>query len=384
MADQGKTNPFKPGAGSRPPLLAGRDAETRMLAKAIKLLRGPREEHGKGLASDPFPPIKIVGPRGVGKTTLLTWAEREAAKRTVYFVACEGLKQGQPQFSLRKLLEEMAGGEQKLLNRLGDLSLKVLDKVGVSVGLREAEDAYTEVVEKIVEAGPMLLLLDEVQHYDQELLAAVLQGSQRLMRRGYPLGLVLAGTPRMDSLLHKAEATFVSRCKRIHINTLSDEDTRAALKAPFEQENISVAPEALEAMAAQTDNYPYFIQLVGEAVWDAMEEAGREDVDEALVKQIGEQARQGRGYIYDDAHVRIRKGQLVPQARRVMELIESGGGEVNEDAVVKALAESGADAGRAEEMLELLKEDGFIWTVNGRTSPGVPSFFSYFKARCEE
>ncbi|MBF2734704.1 MAG: hypothetical protein ISN26_01175 [Betaproteobacteria bacterium AqS2] len=44
-------------------------------------------------------------------------------------------------------------------------------------------------------------------------------------------------------------------------------------------------------------------------------------------------------------------------------------------------ANAGVDDERAREICSSLREDGFIWTVRGKTSPGIPSFFSYCRAK---
>ena len=376
-------NPFQAGTGHIPALLAGRDEETGLLTRVLGRLDSPRAADRGELAKPPFAPVKIVGPRGVGKTALLNWAKKQAEERFIRFVSCEGLMPDETDFTMQTLLGKIAGQAAKLLRKIQRFGFSVAGKAGMDVRLREAELIYTEVVREVVEAEPLLLLLDEVQHYDLPLLKAVLQGSQKLIGEGYPLGLVLAGTPGLDSHLADVKSTFVARSQNIYINTLSDAATREALRAPFEQEGVKVTSAALQAMAAQTDNYPFFIQLVGQHAWNAMAKVGREGIDVKTVKRIEKQARAGRECIYDQAFVRIRKGGLLPQARRVMELFESGGGQVCEEAVLEIFAEDGVDASRAEEMLDSLKEDGFIWTVDGETAPGLPSFFNYFKDRCQ-
>ena len=238
-------------------------------------LQGERVEGKKRLRLRPSDPIKIVGPRGVGKTALLNWTKQQAEDRGIRFVSCEGLKLKEDNLSMGQLLVDIAGNLKNALSRIKGFGASVVDKVGVSMELRQVETYYKGVTEAAVRSKPLLLLMDEVHHYDLPLLKAVLQGSQKLIGEGYPLGLVLAGTPELDSHLREALATFIVRCKKIYINTLSDEATREALRVPFKQGGIKVTPRALKAMAEQTDNYPFFIHLVGEAVWYAMEEAGR-------------------------------------------------------------------------------------------------------------
>jgi len=62
------SNPYTPGAGSRPPALAGRDEELRAFEILLARLRRGRPEKS----------MLITGLRGVGKTVLLNTFERIA------------------------------------------------------------------------------------------------------------------------------------------------------------------------------------------------------------------------------------------------------------------------------------------------------------------
>ena len=385
MTDKLKPRPFSPGGGHLPLKLAGREEETDQLAEILDALLGERAEGERRLRLPPSAPIKIVGPRGVGKTALLNWTKRQARERGVRFVSCEGLRPNEADFSMRKLLGDISFF-QRAFGWIKGFSLSAAAKFGAGVELNQATAAFTGVAGGAVRRRPLLLVMDEVQHYDLALLRAVLQGSQKLIGEGYPLGLVLAGTPGLDSHLAKAESTFIVRCDKIYINTLSDAATREALAEPFRQIGVAVAPDALEAMATQTDNYPYFIQFVGREVWRAMTKAGRKDVDAGLVRQIEEQARKGRRSIYTQAYDRLDGNDLLPYACQVMELLDGNGGKASAGAIIKLLmdANPGVDRQRARDIRDGLREDGFIWTVDDETAPGIPSFFNYFRARQQE
>lgn len=54
-------NPYAPGAGQRPPELAGRDAEIDAFSVLVERLQSGQQERG----------IMLTGLRGVGKTVLL-------------------------------------------------------------------------------------------------------------------------------------------------------------------------------------------------------------------------------------------------------------------------------------------------------------------------
>ncbi|WP_347554399.1 ATP-binding protein [Robbsia sp. KACC 23696] len=63
-----RRNPFAPGAGSRPPELAGREQILETVAVALDRIRGGR--HAQSLI--------LLGLRGVGKTVLLNAMRRAA------------------------------------------------------------------------------------------------------------------------------------------------------------------------------------------------------------------------------------------------------------------------------------------------------------------
>lgn len=64
-------NPFAPGAGSRPPELAGRDA----------ILEAARISSGRALGGRSARSIMLLGLRGTGKTVLLNEIGRNAQKQ---------------------------------------------------------------------------------------------------------------------------------------------------------------------------------------------------------------------------------------------------------------------------------------------------------------
>jgi len=62
MSEERKRNPFRPGAGKMPPLLAGRQEEQKTLLNFLDRTRK---------YDSPDSDIVLIGPRGNGKTALL-------------------------------------------------------------------------------------------------------------------------------------------------------------------------------------------------------------------------------------------------------------------------------------------------------------------------
>ena len=74
-----RQNPYAPGAGTRPPELAGRDALIERAAVALDRIRAGRPDKS----------VILIGLRGVGKTVLLNRLREDAESRGVHCVRVE-------------------------------------------------------------------------------------------------------------------------------------------------------------------------------------------------------------------------------------------------------------------------------------------------------
>ena len=113
--------------------------------------------------------------------------------------------------------------------------------------------------------APLVLLLDEAHTLDPDTGRALLNASQRVGRT-LPFLLVLAGTPNVRSHLNRMGVSFWNRAELVRVGRLSREAAADALRHPFEDAEISVAPDALEAMVSESQCSPFFVQLLGSAV----------------------------------------------------------------------------------------------------------------------
>lgn len=66
-----------------------------------------------------------------------------------------------------------------------------------------------------------------------------------------------------------------------------------------------------------------------------------------------------------------------------MRLLDRKGRKMDKHALMSALAKAnrGMKDSQAKEIFVSLSEDGLIWTVEDETTPGISSFFDYFKAK---
>jgi len=248
-------NPFTPGAGNYPALLAGRSEEQQSLQAPVAAPAAKRPS---------VRDIVLMGPRGMGKTALLRWLEKKCKNKAVDCVLTNA--------SGAETLEQIA---DEAIPRAKFAAL-IPEEFGANVGvagaswrLKGREPVFQRALSKRCASQPLLLLLDEAHMVPPKTLFHLLNASQRVRGEGNPFMLVLAGTPHLRSSLHKAGASFWERAQKIHLGLLSRKESQKALIEPFgpalEIESAAVLESALE----EAQDYPYFLQLMGSELWAA-------------------------------------------------------------------------------------------------------------------
>ena len=356
-------NPFNPGPGTVPPHLAGRRKERQLIEEALDLISRPLVE-GK-LKVPPLAPIKLLGLRGVGKTTLLGWALRKARNQGMHAISYAYLSDARP-----------GDGYDNLL-----AGLYRAYETESSLSEQEWEEDFPKMLERLVRDKPVLLLLDEVMHYETHLLKLMLQETERLIRDGLPLAVIMAGTPMLDGALKRADASFLDRALNCHFHHLSDEEVRAALREPFTQRGVQISEDALDLLASWTDNYPYYVQLAGDKAWDVMVDADRSEIDMEMIQHMAPIMRRARDNHHRWTLERIEDARLLDHADHAMALIEAADHDLHPEHLRHQLAEAvGLEQERCQEVFDQLLDLGVVWTTDDdKVIAGMPSFYGFVK-----
>ena len=382
-------NPFAPGPSTKPPHVAGREEQQDLIRKALQLIAEPPAE-GK-LEHSPPRPIKIIGPRGAGKTTLLNLAGAEAQRQGIHVIKNIPQPAEDPSALIINGLKKGMDWRERF-----PLALSRLSKIGGGFGPASAsaerdqqKQTLVEVMKARLHRHPVLLLLDEAMHYDVAFFSTLLQACQMMIGEQHPLAVIMAGTPALDGRLKQVNATFINRCRSIYIHQISDEAVRDALRKPLLDNGVKVADEALDLMASWTDNYPYFVQLAGEAVWEAMQDAGRNDIDLALAQGAEAAMQKERRIYYHSVYEKIADADAdaLAYASQVVAIVEGAASPFTSEKVVDKLAaaNNGMSSQEARKIFNLLLDNSLIWFADeGKVRAAIPSFFQYFKARQEE
>lgn len=289
-------NPYRPGAGTQPPALIGRDAYINHFGTLMR--RAVRGLPGKS--------VMPIGLRGVGKTVLLNrFAEiaRQEGLSVAYIEAPEtGDLRSLLSRAIRKILLDFdarraSAKALKALRILKSFQLQLADGSSVSLdvdamaGLGDSGVLSDDLTDLLVAAGEaaaerdtgILVAIDEVQYLDAVELAAAISAIHRTTQLNLPVVLVGAGLPQLPGLAGDAKSYAERLFEFPAIGSLNDSDARDALALPAERSGVSYTQDAIDAIVRLTGGYPYFLQEWGYHLWNlsAGPVIGLRDVDRA-------------------------------------------------------------------------------------------------------
>lgn len=379
-----RPNPFTPGFGIIPDHVVGRQEEIQLLEEYLQDIVENRQKDGLLPHTAPSP-IVLTGPRGVGKTLLLGLLEREAKKMKAHPVRISQAADVAKGDMMARLVQAIAGDEgETILERFKGVNLTV-EGTGVEIEFhRKALAGFKEIIKSKLADKSMVFLLDEVQHYQASYLGLILTTVQELINSNHPLLVVLAGTPDLSSHLMKTKTSFMVRSETIYINLLEDKEVRKGLKQPFDDRGIAVKEDALQKMQSLTDNYPYFVQTVGHAVWTTLrkEKKKRETVDLQLVEKARKRMDEKRDEFYSKIYQEMHDDKLRIHAQQVAEIIKLNGNQPISRAVLEEELERTSKnlLKPAADIVKSFQDRGFLCPgAKGYLSLGIPSFLSFLE-----
>ena len=296
-------NPFAPGAGQRPPELAGRDREADAFEVVLERVSRGRPERS----------LVLTGLRGVGKTVLLSEL-RSMALRHGWGA---GKIEARPDADLRRPLSaalHRAVRDIAVRHRAPDRVEEVLAVLkafalksnpegtklrerwqpGIDVppatGRADSGDIEIDLVELLTDVAELAgdvgtgiaVLIDEMQDVRPQDVSALCAACHELSQSGAPLVVVGAGLPHLPTVLAASKSYSERLFRYVRIDRLVRSDADKAVVAPIEREEAGITSEALDQLFSTSGGYPYFVQAYGKAAWDAAPRDAISDSDVRL------------------------------------------------------------------------------------------------------
>ena len=397
-------NPYAPGAGQRPPELAGRDEQLHAFDVVLERIARSRPERS----------IVLTGLRGVGKTVLLN-ALRSSAVRAHWGT---GKLEARPDQGLRRPLsaalhvavrelghpqgddvDHVLGVIKAFAQRDAAPNAKLRERWNPGIdapavtGRADSGDIEIDLVELLTDVGGLAadvgkgvaIFIDEMQDLGPDDVSAICAACHEISQSGLPVIVVGAGLPHLPAVLSASKSYSERLFKYQRIDRLDRAAADRALSAPAKEEDAEFTPEALEALYAATAGYPFFVQAYGKVAWDVAPQSPItvEDVRVAAPEAEAELAVGFFGSRYERATPAERE-YLRAMADAALQLAESGDEHLDEtESVPTASVASVLD--RKPQSLsparDALLKKGLIYSgERGRIAFTVPHVGRYLRA----
>ncbi|MBA2456966.1 MAG: ATP-binding protein [Nocardioidaceae bacterium] len=281
-------NPYAPGAGQRPPELAGRDAQLRQFDVTLERVAAGRPERS----------MVLSGLRGVGKTVLLNALRSQAVQRAWG----TGKMEARPEHGVRiGVAQAVHAAVREVARRHRDpdrvdavaavvkaFALRTAAPerrgarwhppidVAAAKGRADSGDLELDLVELFGDVAELAgdlgvgiaVFVDEMQDLGPADLAALCGACHDVSQAGAPLIVVGAGLPHLPTALSASKSYAERLFRYVVVDRLAREAADRALMVPASTEGVSFNAEALTELYRLTDGYPYFVQAYGKATWD--------------------------------------------------------------------------------------------------------------------
>lgn len=391
-------NPFKPGAGHRPPYLAGRkeeELEFKSLLRQNIILKN----------------LILTGLRGVGKTVLLEALKPVAIDAGWVMVGTdlsESVSVSEENLAIRLLTDisvvtsgvslTMQGRSAGFINQPGYVNLNFAslkrtydDTPGLVQDKLKVVLEYVWNVIKQFDKRGVIFAYDESQNLsdradkDQYPLSLLLDVFASIQTKEIPFMLVLTGLPTLFPTLVEARAYTERMFRVLTLGRLSIEDTKEAISIPIKRAKcpFSFDDYSIEMICTLSGGYPYFIQFICKEVYDRwiqQLDSGEPTAvpHEELVQKLDSDFYAGRW-----AKVTDRQRNLL----QIIAGLPNHDSEFTVQEIVEVSKESSKpfSSSHANQMLALLTHAGLVYkNRHGKYSFAVPMFGDFIRRHTED
>jgi hypothetical protein len=380
-------NPFAPGAGTRPPELAGRDDMIERAGVALDRIALGR----------PARSFILHGLRGTGKTVLLGKIRQDAEARGLHAVRMEApegrslpaLLAAPLRALLLKLdrLESTKQGAKRALRALASFAKLKISYSDIEVtldmeaekGVADSGDLEVDLTELLLAVGEaakerntaVILAIDEIQYVKEGEMAALIAALHAVAQAQLPIAMMAAGLPQLLGQMGRAKSYAERLFEFVEVAQLDPGAAHNAIVLPIEREEEEIEGDAVKAIIAQTQGYPYFLQEWGKHAWDLAfaSPITVQDVENATVTALAE---------LDASFFRVRFDRLTPTEKRyVRAMAELGPGPHRSGDIAEILGKQVTQLAPIRN--SLIKKGMLFSPAHGDTAFTVPMFDEFMK-----
>ena len=268
-------NPFRPTPGAEPPQLIGRE---NVIADFQNGLIGGVGAQGRLM--------RITGPRGSGKTALLSELSQIARD-----MGWEAVSVSAGKTLVNDVVHELSPQFHMEETHVSGKALVASGEVDIRTKTPNLRDLLRDAAK---ETQGVLVTVDEIQDAQEEDVRVIASTVQLLTGERVDIAFVFAGlTTGVMDLINGKAMSFLQRAQPEDLSTISNLEVKLSLKDSFNESGLSLEGNELDRVAEATHGYAYLIQLVGFYVWDRATKhrsnstaVSKEDVDNGIALAI--------------------------------------------------------------------------------------------------
>ena len=370
--NSGFRNPFTPGAGHRPPYLAGREAEKSEFLRLLEqdiiienlILTGLRGV-GKTVLFDTFRPLAeennwcwvgtdLSEAASISEDALVTRVFTDLATVTSNIVIAhrEARSIGFVQKTDRANMTLSSAHLQELYDSVPGLhSDKLKETLRYAWNLLSLSGSYRGLVFAYDEAQNLSDNADKERYP----LSMILDVFQSLQKSGLPLMLALSGLPTLFPKLVEARTYSERMFRVVSLENLTKKESRLAVLKPIESDEcpVKLADASVNRIYDMSGGYPYFIQFICRETYNALIQRHEDDRQlsvptEEIQKKLDNDFFSGRWQRVTDRQRDLLTAsactgekefsiqQIVESSKKHLEKEFSGGSQVNQMLVAMA------------------------------------------------
>ncbi len=245
--------------------------------------------------------IVLTGLRGVGKTVLLNafrsmaiqhlWGTGkiearpdQSIRRPIAGALHMAVRELAPRHRAPDRIDDFLGVLKAFMSRDPKLpkgaGAQNVHHFGIDVpmkrGRADSGDLEIDLTELLTDAASVAsdlsvgiaLFIDEMQDVPAPDISALCAACHELSQNGGALIVVGAGLPHLPSVLSASKSYSERLFRYVAIDRLERSAADLALIAPARREGADFQQDALDALYAAADGYPYFVQAYGKVTWD--------------------------------------------------------------------------------------------------------------------
>ena len=379
-----RTNPYSPGVGTTPQMLAGRDELIEKIEIELDRCKNGYAWRGQIL----------VGLRGVGKTVLLNRLFNNAESRGFKAILLETPEHrslpSQLIPPLRNILisSKLADIGKRAMGLLGGfiraMRVKYDDiEFGLDIGSESGADTgdlENDLTQLLLVMGDwarkqgtaIIFFVDEIQYIEEGQFASFIVALHRCTQKQHPVILIGAGLPQVIGQAGSAKSYAERFFEYPTVGPLEREAAIQAIVQPaLNAGGVQFAKDALDEIFNKTAGYPYFIQEWGKHCWKVAEKSPvtLESVNIATKLALNE---------LDNSFFRVRLDRCAPMEKKYLRaMAELGAGPQKSGDIARLLGKSSQ---QVAPLRAKLISKGMIYSLaHGDNHFTVPLFDEYMK-----